>query len=262
MSRVDWDAWSHADSLRAVIDPADRTGIKNALIDQIHWLCIARWVRGRRSILDFGCGVGRFTLRLLTTGITYHGADTSQGMIESARERHALTAAAFSHIDRLPLPLPSNSFDSCISVGVMQYLSGTSGDELYCNLAELARTLEPGGELLIIEQASMSGRASGSVSEGVSESRYVAALSEFFQVIEVRRIRCGGMTWLSSVYARHGGFLPFRRAIVARLAERELRFAARADEALLQRLDYYDVCIRAVKTPKPDDAQVRDAELD
>jgi hypothetical protein len=49
MGEVDWDARARQGvGLQSVIDPGDRDGLKNGLIDRIQWNCIGPWVQERR----------------------------------------------------------------------------------------------------------------------------------------------------------------------------------------------------------------------
>ena len=246
MVEVDWDSRAKGAGWQSVIDPADSAGTKNALIDQIHWNHIAGWASRRRSVLDFGCGVGRFAQRLAQLGVDYSGLDPSPAMIESARQLHGVLPSCFFHVPALPLPFATGSFDGCISVLVLQYLRSADGARMRSTVSELARVLVPGGELLIIEQASASGGMSSSVAETSREQDYIDALSGWFDIADVQHIRCGSLSRLSSSYIRWGGSLPLRGRIEAFLAKREAFIARNADALFLQRLGYYDVAIRAV----------------
>jgi SAM-dependent methyltransferase len=248
MAEVDWDLRAKQGvGLQSVIDPADRTGLKNGLIDRIQWNQIKNWAGSRRTVLDFGCGIGRFAQRFEELGVAYWGVDTSASMVDSAKQLHLGRAAKFLHAAQLPLPLTEGSFDGCLTVGVLQCLKTADTALLRRTIAELARVLVTGGELLIIEQASASGRHSGSVSESTSEQDYVNALRDHFEVSDLRRIRCGGFSRLSALYLRAGRRLPLRHTVEGLLAARETTIARNADPAFLQSLVYYDVAIRAVK---------------
>ena len=95
MVNVDWNERARAGvGLQSVIDPGDRSGRKNALIDRVQWdHHIEPWARSRRNVLDFGCGIGRFAQRLSSLGISYCGTDTSEAMIEAARRLHDAASA-------------------------------------------------------------------------------------------------------------------------------------------------------------------------
>ena len=186
MSEVDWDERARQGvGLQSVIDPGDRNGLKNGLIDRIQWGVVQTWARSRREVLDYGCGIGRFAKRITAAGTAYCGVDSSAAMIEAARQLHPGGPATFAHAPDLPLPLANGRFDGCLTVGVLQCLTTADGQALRAAVAELARVLQAGGELLMIEQASASGRHSGSVSHSTSEQDYLDALAPHFDVQEV-----------------------------------------------------------------------------
>lgn len=248
MTEVDWDERARRGTgWQSVIDPADRSGLKNALIDRIQWNHVGPWARQRRAVLDYGCGIGRFAERIGALGASYVGVDTSAEMIDAARRLHAGRPARFLHVPALPMPLETARFDGCLSVGVLQCLHAPGGAALREACGELARVVALGGELLMIEQASASGRHSGSVSNSTSEQDYVDALSPWFDVVGRRRVRAGALSRASSAYARRGAGLPLRNWILAMLARHEGRRIQSADADELRQLDYYDVAIRAVR---------------
>jgi len=246
MSKVDWDEFAKAKSFRAVIDPSDSNGIKNSLIDQIHWNAISRNLKGSVSILDFGCGIGRFAKRPADRNFEYCGIDTSIGMINRARQVNVPGKVEFIHSSRLPLPFSDGKFSACLSVWVLQYLVKLRFDSGGDVFSELARIVSPGGQLLIIEQATASGRSSGTVEAGSTEKEYVQALSDFFHIERLERIRCSKTTKLSQICLRYGKHFLNRAAIDA-LARLETQHALTANVNFLRGIDYYDICISAVK---------------
>ena len=247
MTNVDWDNFAKNESYRAVIDPNDLVGIKNSLIDQIHWNAISRVLESRRSIVDFGCGTGRFTQRLIDRGFNYCGVDSSVGMIEAAKRLNASNTAEFIHSRHMPLPFPTGRFDVCLSVWVLQYVMHQPRDERRDVFFELARVLSPFGQLLVIEQASASGRSSGTVTACSTEKDYIEALSPFFAISRIERIRCCKMTRLSSRYLHYGKLLPLKNLAISYLANVEAQQALDADLDVLKSMDYYDILINAVK---------------
>jgi SAM-dependent methyltransferase len=252
MVEVDWDSRARDGvGYQSVIDPGDRSGLKNDLIDRIQWRQIRGWANRRKSVLDFGCGIGRFAARMGQLGVHYHGVDASLEMIEAARRLHRGGTAAFDHVAQLPLPFESGRFDGCLTVGVLQCLKAADGLALRNTIAELARVTAPGGELLMIEQASESGGFSGSVSESASERDYVNALSGSFEVGELRRVRLGALSTISSLFVRYGRWLPLRGVLANVLAGHEASRASQAMPQALQQQTYYDLCIVAVRsTPR------------
>ncbi len=250
MAEVDWDERARQGvGLQSVIDPGDRSGLKNGLIDRIQWDVVQPWASSRRRVLDYGCGIGRFAQRIIATGSTYCGMDTSSAMIEAARQAHPGGSATFVHAPGLPLPLDSGRFDGCLTVGVLQCLTTADGQALRDAVVELARMLPAGGELLMIEQASASGRHSGSVSHSTSERNYLDALAPYFEVLDLQRIRLATLTRPSAAYLRWGATWPARSTVEGWLARREHARARSADSAALQAQVYHDVAIRAARRP-------------
>ncbi|MFM7704865.1 MAG: class I SAM-dependent methyltransferase [Rubrivivax sp.] len=271
MPEVDWDARARQGTgWQSVIDPGDRDGLKNGLIDRIQWNAIEPWLAGRQRLLDYGCGIGRFARRVMEKGVAYTGVDASAAMIEAAVQSHADVHARtpagqpasqpggqpmsppvpqFLHAPELPLPLADASFDAVLSVGVLQCLQTSEGSHLRAAVADLARVLEPGGELLMIEQASTSGRHSGSVSAPTSEQDYLDALAPHFEVVSTRRVRLGSLSRYAGLYIRHGKWLPARALTQALVARHETARATRAYGAQLSVQVYFDVAIQAVRRP-------------
>ena len=250
MAEVDWDERARQGTgLQSVIDPGDRDGLKNGLIDRIQWNAIGPWLEGRKRLLDYGCGIGRFARRVLAAGVDYVGVDASAAMIEAAVRGHAGLPARFLHAPQLPLPLADASVDAVLSVGVLQCLQTADGAQLRAAVADLARVLEPGGQLLMIEQASASGRHSGSVAASTSEQDYLDALAPHFEVAQRRRVRLGALSRYAGFYFRHGRWLPARALAEALVARHETARATRAYGAQLSVQVYFDVAIQAVRRP-------------
>ncbi len=99
--------------------------------------------------LDAGCGSGYFSRRLAARGLTVTGIDASAPMIDAARQHSA--AAGFGNSVRFEavstvenLPFPDASFNGCICLSVIEYLSNPDA----C-LQEFARVVAPGGGLVL-----------------------------------------------------------------------------------------------------------------
>src|SRR5437016_871979 len=102
------------------------------------------------GVLDYGCGDGKFSLRLASLGARVVGVDISPKLIEQAR-------ASASNLDLNGLspqfivgdahhtPFDDNSFDYVFGNGVLHHLDL---DKAY---AEIARVLRPGGKALFME---------------------------------------------------------------------------------------------------------------
>lgn len=114
--------------------------------DLDHYLAIAR---GRRTVLELGCGTGRLTIPLAKTGAYVHGVDLSAPMLDhlarklrsesdAVRLRIRTEVGDFRTFDapaRYPLVLlPFNAIHHC-----------TSADEVLTTLTRARQALAPGG---------------------------------------------------------------------------------------------------------------------
>jgi SAM-dependent methyltransferase len=147
----DWAEYAKNAGLRAVIDPADTIGYKNRYINLLHHKVLADAIGDRlqgRSVLDLGCGNGRFYEFLKSCGtLRIMGVDSCYEMIK-AYPGPALHAASTY------LPFPRNNFDAVLSVWTLQYLNPV---QLWTSLSEISRILKPEGTVFLIEQVSREG---------------------------------------------------------------------------------------------------------
>jgi SAM-dependent methyltransferase len=105
-------------------------------------------VRGCKSILDAGCGNGRYSIHLLKTadpGATLTAFDLSQGMLSRARKRLGGDRVTFASADLTKLPYRTAAFDAVVCGWVLEHLPDPRP-----GLRELARVLQPGGKLLLM----------------------------------------------------------------------------------------------------------------
>jgi SAM-dependent methyltransferase len=105
-------------------------------------------VRGRKRILDAGCGNGRYTrflLREADADALITAFDLSHRMLGRARRR--LQSPRVTHVaaDLTRLPYPSGFFDAAVCGWVLEHLPDPMP-----GLRELARVLQPGGKLLLM----------------------------------------------------------------------------------------------------------------
>lgn len=94
------------------------------------------------TALDAACGTGRHTSYLEQLGHHVIGVDASPDMLAQARKR--LPDVDFHEADLHRLPLPDNAVDTVVCA-----LALTHVPELAPVLAEFARVLRPGGNLVI-----------------------------------------------------------------------------------------------------------------
>lgn len=113
---------------------------------RLHRLWLRRVPAGAR-VLDWGAGNGHFSYFL-----TRHGYDTTGFSFEPYAFQRWLDAPSYRFVpgspaDPVALPFPDASFDAVASIGVLEHVRETGGDE-HLSLAEIARVLRPGGMLI------------------------------------------------------------------------------------------------------------------
>lgn len=114
---------------------------------------VARLIKDRpvADLLDIGTGTGRL-LEVLSPQVERGlGVDLSREMLAVARtnlERAGIRNAQVRQADMYNLPLPAQSFDAAVVHQVLHY-----ADEPGKVIAEAARVLRPGGQLIVIDFA-------------------------------------------------------------------------------------------------------------
>jgi SAM-dependent methyltransferase len=96
-------------------------------------------------VLDWGCGNGHFSYFL-----TQHGVRTVGLSFEEAPAA-LVGEPLFQHVrhdEPVGLPFSDAMYDAVASVGVLEHVHETGGDQR-ASLVELARVLKPGGTLLV-----------------------------------------------------------------------------------------------------------------
>jgi 2-polyprenyl-3-methyl-5-hydroxy-6-metoxy-1,4-benzoquinol methylase len=98
-----------------------------------------------KSVLEVGCGAGRFTEVMLETGARVFACDLSAAVEANYANCHELSADYFvCQANALELPVAPQSFDFVVCLGVIQH---TPSPEQ--TIAALARYVRPGGTLAI-----------------------------------------------------------------------------------------------------------------
>jgi ubiquinone/menaquinone biosynthesis C-methylase UbiE len=101
------------------------------------------------TVLDIGCGSGRYSIALAHEGYKVKGIDFSQEAIKLARKwadlEHVKITFTVGDIHK-NLPYPSNSFDAAIAIDSIHYDTITS---ISFTLSEISRVLREGGILFV-----------------------------------------------------------------------------------------------------------------
>lgn len=93
------------------------------------------------TLLDFGCGVGRFVPLLSTLADTYVGVD----LVWQDASRWPPNAR-FRRLETDAIPFPDGHFDTVVCLWVLQHVVEPEDFALWCG--EIGRVLRPGGTLV------------------------------------------------------------------------------------------------------------------
>jgi SAM-dependent methyltransferase len=113
---------------------------------RVPYAITAQYVTRGDAVLDWGCGNGHFSmlLELLGAHVTGFSFESSPPCMAGS--------ASFTHVrgdetEPRHIPFPDATFDAVCSVGVIEHVWETGGDEP-SSLREIARILRPGGVFL------------------------------------------------------------------------------------------------------------------
>jgi len=178
-------------------------------------------VRGR-SVLEVGCGAGRFTEVLLGAGARVFACDLSEAVLANlancgGREGHFVCQA-----DVQALPARAASFDLVISLGMLQHTPSPEAA-----IAALAGFVKPGGELVLDHYAPLANPA----------LRLLGAASPR-SLLRLLFLRLRPAHALAAARGLTRALLPLHRALWR--PGRPARAARRALRAVSPVLDYYD----------------------
>ena len=102
-----------------------------------------------KTILDAGCGTGKFLNILETNGKEYFGIDLSKDQLEKAKIKSKKENSVFIESNLSDIKLEDNKFDLIVSSWVLGTI--TDINERSKCLSELKRVLKPGGTIILIE---------------------------------------------------------------------------------------------------------------
>ncbi len=100
-----------------------------------------------RAVLEYGCGVGGYSLQLARWGARVTAMDISETAIRRAREsaNAAGLSIDFRTMDAENLDFPDRAFDLICGIGILHHL------QLEQSFKEVARTLKPDGDAIFME---------------------------------------------------------------------------------------------------------------
>ncbi|UCG69974.1 MAG: class I SAM-dependent methyltransferase [Thermoplasmata archaeon] len=113
---------------------------------------MAKYLKDSNTVLDIGCGTGRFTEPLKDRGIEVVGVDISEKMLEKARLK-GIDSLVLS--DACRLPFKDSSFDSIICVHVLHLISDWKNAMIELKrvgIGNLVSVLRKRSDFLVIEE--------------------------------------------------------------------------------------------------------------
>ncbi len=138
------------------------------------------YIKENSSILDVGCGNGRFFEIIKDKKISYTGIDTSSKFISIAKEKYPSTSSGqaqvkFFRANAVELPFGNDSFDVAVSFAVLHHIPSKKLREEF--LSEIHRVLKKDGVLILSVW-------------NLWQKRYLPAIAKyaFFKLIGVSKI--------------------------------------------------------------------------
>ena len=117
------------------------------------WEALSEYLSAPLSVLDVGCGNGRFGIFLaenLSGQIDYHGLDNNAALLDYAK----ISLASYSHLrtdlterDVITETLPDNRYDVVVLFGVIHHVPGYANRQNF--VRALADRVKSGGQLVI-----------------------------------------------------------------------------------------------------------------
>ena len=102
------------------------------------------YVPARAEVLDWGAGNGHFSYFLTRTGYRATGFGFEEPCFIDERVATSYSFVMGSPSDPIALPFADKSFDAVASIGVLEHVRETGGNEA-ASLGEIRRVLRPGG---------------------------------------------------------------------------------------------------------------------
>lgn len=150
----------------------------NDYVDKIQMHHLGRYmnqIKTTDTVLDVGCGIGRFTFRFAKLCKEVYGIDSSKEAILICKrnsEDSRISNAKFQVMDVRKLTFNSETFDWVFSITCLQHI--TNKMDLTASVEQILRVAKTGGKIVLIE-----------CTTDKRKSPYVISLSrsEWFQII-------------------------------------------------------------------------------
>jgi cyclopropane fatty-acyl-phospholipid synthase-like methyltransferase len=108
---------------------------------------VFKYLKPKSTLLDWGCGGGHFSYLLMQESYHVHSYSYSTGDDLATVKQHLNKEWELSQsegLDPITLPYKNQSYEGVISLGVLEHVRETGGDERG-SLQEIYRILKPGG---------------------------------------------------------------------------------------------------------------------
>lgn len=165
---------------------------------------------GRQSLLDVGCGTGRWSRRLVPHVARYHGIDSTEGLLAHARAQHLDDPhCRFTHLHAEQLSaaaLGAGEFDRVLCAGICMYLNDAQLTLLFNAIGEVSIT---GAMVLLREPMAVDSRLTlkGHFSAELEHDYHAIYRSapEFMALLQPTLLAAGfRLTGEGDVYAQDG----------------------------------------------------------
>jgi ubiquinone/menaquinone biosynthesis C-methylase UbiE len=144
------------DSMLRAIGVFAATEIENKSMDRVQRSAFRRAIKkidlNKKSVLEFGCGIGRWITLFPWNSSKWHGVDISDKMLSVAKSIHP--EIDFKKVIDNKIPYPDDVMDFAYSITVIHHNSYRDQENI---LSEMVRVLKNGGYLLLIEDLGEAG---------------------------------------------------------------------------------------------------------
>jgi len=149
-----WDSMAKKYKFSAILIPGDLE-IKNLYYNLLHERIMSKIfaeIPPHSKIVEIGCGVGRWSIKLAKAGMDVTAIDISKEMVKiaqkNAKKENANIDFKISSADKLELK--QNFYDYALSVTVLQHIIDEK--KRLKAIENLVNSLKPGGKLILLER--------------------------------------------------------------------------------------------------------------